>query len=676
MAAYDNIYTDLPLRNGFGAAYVSGGVGQVNEYNGFEAGASFQRGSAATFIKNGVVVDAPLLTNEILRSEEFSNTYWSKSGFSVFSSTTETAPDDSATGHTYAPSGAGEGVLFLFLTPVTTTIGEDYKISLFVKEGTATTFSIVLAPTTGGEDGSAVFSWEGGIPTLNASAGDSRNISILKSSNGWYKVSFDTKPSTTASSMYIVIGANQAGLDLSIWGAQVEELQGWEGETLYKKTTGTTTDSGEPRFTGSELVLEGTSTNETQYSDDMADVSASGYWVASSGGSFVGKTSSPDGKTTAAQCRGTASNSSINHNGLLTGIGVGQASMSVFIKNVDATASILRMRDGGFGDSVKIDVTWNGATPSFNLAVGTDLIIEELLDDWYRVSATGTLAFAGSFCAFLPETSGGTGDILLWGAQEEAKEVATSYIRTAGAAVIRAADHLELDATLMPTAPGDYSVGASAKSLMHERTIDQEIVRFTQAALNHRLYFANTTDNPAYTVEDVTVTGAATLVNDVLYRLLGVHDASANNTLYRDGEADGTPQAAAARAATTNIFIGDNGTVGFNALFGCVKDLRIYDSALSPADAAQEGDIPTNNVVDARRTALTRRGYTGTVEDQLRQFWEDAAGRAGLSVDDLKKIAVRMKGFNTFEEYLTDMGYTGSFDDKEYRFWIEGGYFQ
>ena len=91
---------------------------------------------------DGVVQDCPALllepsrTNQAQRTEEFDNSYWTKSN-STITANQIVSPDGSQTADKYTHGGSS-AVNYIFGNVGSVTSGNDYTFSVFVKKGTGT----------------------------------------------------------------------------------------------------------------------------------------------------------------------------------------------------------------------------------------------------------------------------------------------------------------------------------------------------------------------------------------------------------------------------------------------------------------------------------------------------------------------------------------------------------
>jgi hypothetical protein len=129
--------------------------------------------------------------------------------------------------------------------------------------------------------------------------------------------------------------------------------------------------------------------------------------------------------------------------------GDGVKAISVFVRQAASSApsgSNIFLYDAT-ADAQRLNavLTWPGGVPSLAMSVGTFLHAEEWVRGWWRLLFRSTAVTAANTneiylrpAAVVAETGG----LYVFGAQGEDGEYPTSYIRTAGAAALRAADLL------------------------------------------------------------------------------------------------------------------------------------------------------------------------------------------------------------------------------------------
>ena len=194
---------------------------------------------------DGVVQSCPALllepqrTNLQIRSEEFSNSAWGKSGSTVTANQV-VSPDGSQTADKINDSGSGTGVVQVFDFVSSLSSGSSYTFSVFAKKGTIDYISLRNENFTTPNNSTSYFNISNG--TLGTVDTD-HTAKIIDYGNGWYRCSITFTISTDTSGN-LVIRANEADntpnvvrngtKNVYLWGAMFEQ---GSYQTSYIKTT-------------------------------------------------------------------------------------------------------------------------------------------------------------------------------------------------------------------------------------------------------------------------------------------------------------------------------------------------------------------------------------------------------------------------------------------------------
>jgi hypothetical protein len=214
------------------------------------------------------------------------------------------------------------------------------------------------------------------------------------------------------------------------------------GTGTYTNAAGVVSDvaANTLRYGSAGLLVEESRTNAITRSEEFNTT-----WSASGASVTANSSVAPDGATTADKL--VPNTSTTQH----------RVDFTSTFSNVAGAYSVYVKADGyGFawlrcGSTMSVVVNLStGATSS---VTGTAIVVAAAQGFW-RVTLLGTVD-TNAVCRInaLPSTStadfagDGTSGILMWGAQLEAGAFATSYIRTAGAAVTRNADNISFAST-------------------------------------------------------------------------------------------------------------------------------------------------------------------------------------------------------------------------------------
>ena len=183
------------------------------------------------------------------------------------------------------------------------------------------------------------------------------------------------------------------------------------------------------------LLIEELRTNLVPYSQDFSDPA----WSKSNVAATADTTIAPDGTTTADTL--TASSVSGFTWQVVSFTGNGDKTMSCFVKAGTAATSVVQIRDAtAIANRGYFIITWTAGVPSVvRLTTGTVLGVDAFPDGWYRLRllASNVVAANSNQYRFLPDTTAGTGTVIVWGVQAENGAFATSYIPTTTTSLTR-----------------------------------------------------------------------------------------------------------------------------------------------------------------------------------------------------------------------------------------------
>lgn len=326
-----------------------------------------------------------------------------------------------------------------------------------------------------------------------------------------------------------------------------------------------TAAANEPRFEKEGLLLEGQSTNLITRSADMTQAPWSG--MASGTGVVPVVTgnyaSAPDGSQTATRLvmNKGAGSSGLDESTMRCGLITTQGStytLSVWLKSTDGVSS------------PKISLSFNGEVPTTITLTG----------EWRRYQITTTSAMDTNRTPRL-QLRGGFGtsdaaDILVWGWQQEALPFASSYIPTAGAAVTRAGDIVNIP-WAMNINPSAVTV-AMNYDLLGVGQVNQRIIEYSESV------------NPRYMVQ---ITPSGVLQSFASTDPLSISGApySAGSTFASATSPSRHAVKVSGRDVVSYITAGPAryrpsiplgaGSVGQEPMFGHMRNLRIWHRTLT-----------------------------------------------------------------------------------------------
>lgn len=388
---------------------------------------TFTRATTATYYNGSTTALAE--QNLLLYSQALDQSPWT--GVATISSTTETAPDGTATADAINPTASANVSRAQSGTaPASATFTASFYAK--VASGTGKVYISLL-------DGPL---WANGTSTA------------CSLTTTWQRFTV-SRTLTADTTWYVVVGQTDASSDATtciVWGCQLEQRT---TATAYTATTTAaitnynpvllTAGGGQPRFdhnpTTSEslgLLIEEQRTNINTYSE----APATGGWSLSPASAVNNTIVSPSGTLTGA---------SLTENGSFTYQRINRA----FTISAGTTYTVTVYAKKGLRDWIVLD---SGPSAFYNLNTGTvgtvsagaTASMTSVGNGWYRCSYTYTESTT-TLSVYIGSSSNGADGgqytgvagyqaFYFWGYQVEAASFATSYIPTTTAAATRAAD--------------------------------------------------------------------------------------------------------------------------------------------------------------------------------------------------------------------------------------------
>jgi hypothetical protein len=166
----------------------------------------------------------PQRTNLCIRSEEFDNASWTKTGGVTVPATNATAPDGTTTADTI--SSDGSGTFRHIYRDCTFTADGEKCVAVYLKQGSAALSGIGIFDRTASLTRHRVtVTWTAGVPSLSTLDGTGTLYPVEALANGWYRILISATgvvaANTNALFIYPAGFAAVAGT-VYAWGAQAE----------------------------------------------------------------------------------------------------------------------------------------------------------------------------------------------------------------------------------------------------------------------------------------------------------------------------------------------------------------------------------------------------------------------------------------------------------------------
>lgn len=428
---------------------------------------TFGRASAATYYDGKTVAKAE--ENLLVRSQEFDAASWNKTRISVAANAT-TAPDGTVTAD-FISQVAGQtdsGVV----DQLPTMPNDVVTFSIYAKAEAKTFIVLRLA---------GLNTWFNLSAGVVATVGLGVTAAIAPVGNGWYRCvvsknafGFNQAAVRPADSDNSVTVTDSGGI--YIWGAQLEQRS---QVTAYTPTTTQpitnyvpvlqTAAANVARFdhnpvTGESLglLIEEQRTNLLTYSEQFSGAA----WSKPNSTVQANVAVAPDGTLSADKFVETTTSLVLHGLSESTNNAAGTYTATVYAKSAGRTKFRLSSNSGQ-NPAAEFDLSSGTATP---IGTTSSASITSVGNGWYRCSATRTITGGADeyqlqlmVDAQTAYTGDGYSGIYIWGAQLEAGDKATSYIKTEASQVTRAADP-NLVAALGQAGPGTIYMDATVRS--------------------------------------------------------------------------------------------------------------------------------------------------------------------------------------------------------------------
>lgn len=319
------------------------------------------------------------------------------------------------------------------------------------------------------------------------------------------------------------------------------------------------------------------------------------YWTKTRSSISADAAVAPDGTTTADKLvEDTTASATHTMNRSFSFTSGSMYTVSFFVERAGRGFCSLLLPTTAFGANQRVDFNLVNLTGTIGLGTPT-FEIQKLKDDRIRISitATATATTSGIVILYLANSVGtisytgdGTSGLFVWGAQAEVQNHATSYIKTEGSTVTRAADifYAPVDAAEIDVARGTLYIEAQAKVVGNT----EYMVTARKDGNNNNWVRFNTSGF----VQGRMTVGGITEYNPITSTTSAIDGAKAAFA-YRNGRqqlvADDEVEAAGTAAVTppdfTNVILGGfNTTAGGSDLSGWIKRFAVFPLDLTQAD--------------------------------------------------------------------------------------------
>ncbi len=539
--------------------------------------------------------------NQCPASQAFNDASWSASNVTV-TANTDSAPDGTLTADTINFTSAGTSQLLHGGTG-NVPVGRVYVASFYAKAGTKTGLFVRLFGSLSGNGGANVtltsvyqrFSVQVDTTAFTgvvdygfdcqAAAGANAASQTTGTIIAWgFQIEDVTGNSNTNPSEYVSVGV----LSAPYHGANVDGVKYFSTQNGNTVASNVVTEATGAAISSSVLLgylAEGQRTNLCLQSQTFNTT-----WVATNVGTDA--TISPD--TTVAP-DGTTTGDSLVEDGAtnqhycqqsITFTAVAQT-FSVYVKASTRTWCALQLNDGTNNFQAFFQLTGNGTVGTVTGTGATATVSVVGSGGWYRctltctpLAAAGGLYIKGATADTVNSYAGSNGStaIVLWGAQLEAASFASTYIPTTTASVTRNADVLTY-----PLAGNVAGLnGACYAEITIPNTIssvEQDLVVSTTGGA--MLYKASTGQLSVFDGTGERKGNVLNATSSVLKTASRWDASSITTQTFQAGVAASVASYDGDLSPATAIGIGRS--IASTELYGTVKNVRIYTSALTAA---------------------------------------------------------------------------------------------
>lgn len=360
--------------------------------------------------------------------------------------------------------------------------------------------------------------------------------------------------------------------------------------------------SGVPRIdfldnADGHLLLEPSATALNNFSEQINNA----YWTKANCTVTADQTASPSGYVDAELVLDDTSNSQHVITRSIAVTSGNKYTASFFLKSAGYTTSAVRMGvgslwTGGTGPTVEFDLV--ALTGTVVDGSGVTFNIEDYGNGWRRCSVTGTCVTSGSTVLSLyvkqyaSYIGNGTDGVYAWGANITATGYATSYIPTQGSAVTRVADACNNGGNNQVINSTEGVLYFEGSAIANDGTFKRISVGTSDDLFANSIQLRYNTDDNSITYQfrvgsvyeaDLTITANTTNVNKIAcVWKINRFEIWVNGVK----EAQDTSGSVPPSNTFNSLFFGKSSNALLESFKGNVKDIKIYNTALTDAELA------------------------------------------------------------------------------------------
>ena len=336
------------------------------------------------------------------------------------------------------------------------------------------------------------------------------------------------------------------------------------------------------------LLSEPASLNLALYSEDFSQ-----WWQETNSTVTTNQTTSPSGDLTADKLQRTSTTYSYLGKGISKATQQLNMTISIFVKQGEGDFFTIR----GQGDYPnRIDAIYQFSTNELNTSVGGNNFtvinssVKEHINGWVRLSISFNTDNFGSFQTFFcPRNTSGFIDnndsssssfVYIWGAQLEEQRYATSYIPTTIETVSRSADWCSktgLSSYISSTAGVLYAEIASLSS-EDEST---RIISLNDGGDINRVFIGFLSSGRTYAAINNQPVEYFTPTDPTVFHKVAIKYEDNNTKFFANGNQIGSTETTQTVPSGLSQIKFTDGGASSNRFYGKVKDLRVYNTALT-----------------------------------------------------------------------------------------------